>query len=130
MIFADTSAFFSLSYPQDPNHASAKAIIERIMEAGDPLVTHNYILVESYSLMHRRLGIATARQFYKDVHQMGRVLWVSQSQHERASKAYVGQEGSRYSFVDCVSFEIMKSHGIKRYFAFDDDFKRSGFEAA
>lgn len=130
MIFADTSAFFSLSYSKDPNHPVAKTLLERFLETNEEIVTHNYILVESSTLMHRRLGIATVRQFYKEVHQICRVLWVSQSQHERAFKAYVNQDGSRYSLVDCVSFEIMKSHGIKRYFAFDDDFKKPGFEVA
>ncbi len=105
-------------------------MLEAFLETNEPLVTHNYVLVESFALMHRRLGITTARQFYREVHQICRILWVSQSQHERASKSYVSQEGSRHSFVDCVSFEIMKSQGIRKYFAFDDDFKRPGFDRA
>lgn len=129
MIFADTSAFFALGYPQDPSHVTAKEMLERFLAEGIDLVTHNYIVVETFALMHSRLGISTARQFYKEVNQLSRILWVSQSQHERAAKAYVHQAGSHLSFVDCASFEIMKSHGIKRYFAFDDDFKRPGFES-
>lgn len=130
MIFVDTSSLFALADQKDANHRAAKHKLELLVEQGTELVTHNYILSECYALMHRRLGLNSVRLIYRDIYQLCRILWISQSQHERASKAYVNQEGSRYSFVDCVSFEIMKAHGIKRYFAFDDDFKKPGFESA
>ena len=130
MIFVDTSAFFALSDKKDSFHSVAKEKLEILLETGEEFVTHNYVIVETWALMDRRYGISACRLFYKEVHDICRILWVSQTQHERSAKAYVHQEGSRYSFVDCVSFELMKTHGIKRYFAFDDDFKRPGFAAA
>jgi predicted nucleic acid-binding protein len=36
--------------------------------------------------------------------------------------------GSGASAVDCVSFAIMKRHGIRRAFTFDDHFRAPGFE--
>ena len=130
MTFIDTSALFALADQKDVNHKRAKEMLETLVDNSEELVTHNYVLAECYALMHRRLGLGSVRLIYRDIYQLCRILWISQSQHERASKAYINQDGSRYSFVDCVSFEIMKSHGIKRYFAFDDDFKRPGFEPA
>lgn len=130
MIFTDTSAFYALAYPDDQNHVEAKRRLNAWMEENIPLVTHNYILLETFALMQRRLGIEVVRKFYKDAQQFCRTLWVSQTHHERAAKRYVGQDGSRYSFVDCVSFEMMRTHGIHKYFAFDDDFRRAGFEPA
>lgn len=128
MIFVDTSAFFALTYDKDPSHSIAKNCLEGLLEESERLVTHNYVIVESLALLHRRLGFSSAKFFYKEVHQLCQILWVSQTQHERAAKAYVSQPGSRFSLVDCVSFELMKTHGIRRWFAFDEDFKRPGFE--
>ena len=95
MILVDTSAFFALAYPEDSQHERAKKILESCLENQATLVTHNYILVESFALFHRRLGFQTAKYFYKEVHQMCRVLWLTQTQHERAAKSNVQQTGSR-----------------------------------
>jgi len=128
MIFVDTSAFFALADEKDDRHAAAVAKAELWVEKQEELITHNYIVTETFALMSRRLGFEVVRSFYRDVHRMCRVLWVSQSQHERSAKVFVQQSSPRYSFVDCVSFEIMRAHRIRRYFAFDDDFQRAGFE--
>jgi predicted nucleic acid-binding protein len=34
------------------------------------------------------------------------------------------------SFVDWVSFEVMRRRGLRRAFAFDPDFRAAGFELA
>ncbi|MBI2981273.1 MAG: PIN domain-containing protein [Deltaproteobacteria bacterium] len=128
MIFIDTSAFYALVNREDPNYKKAASLLEALLDSHEELVTHNYLFVESCALIHRRMGLAIVRQFYRDIYRLCRLFFVSQSQHERAAKTYIHQEGSRYSLVDCVSFEIMKTHGIKRCFAFDDDFKKRGFE--
>ena len=130
MIFVDTSAFFALVDEHDPRHLTAKEKLEGMLEQNEALITHNYVLVETYALLPRRVGFEAARKFYRDVYQLSQILWVSQTQHERASKIFVTQKVPRYSFVDCVSFELMRTHGIKQYFAFDEDFKHAGFEPA
>lgn len=130
MILVDTSAFYALIEPSDDFHTKAKEKLESLIENRNELITHNYLLAECYALFSRRLGFSVVRQFYRDVYQMCRVLWVSQSQHERSSKAYVHQKTLRYSFVDCVSFELMRANGIRRYFSFDNDFRHAGFEPA
>lgn len=130
MIFVDTSAFFALSYIEDPNHKFAQGILERLLGGQEELVTTNYILTECFALIQRRFGFETVRAFYRDVYKLCRVLWVSQSQHERSAKAFIQQASPRYSFVDCVSFEMMKANGVRRFFAFDDDFQKAGFQPA
>lgn len=130
MIFVDTSAFFALADEQDEKHPEAVVKAEAWVSNQEELITHNYIVTETFALMSRRLGFEAVRAFYREVNRMCRVLWVSQSQHERSAKAFVQQASPRYSFVDCVSFEIMKAHRIQRFFAFDDDFLKAGFRPA
>jgi uncharacterized protein len=45
-----------------------------------------------------------------------------------AMGSYRRSASARVSFVDCASFALMRSLGIGRAFAYDDDFAREGFE--
>lgn len=51
MIFVDTGAWFALAVRNDPDHAAATAWLERNRE---PLVTSDYILTETATLVRMR----------------------------------------------------------------------------
>jgi predicted nucleic acid-binding protein len=53
------------------------------------------------------------------------VVWVDEQTHARALSALLA--AGRISFVDWVSFEVMRLLGIDTAFAFDRDFVRQGF---
>lgn len=52
---------------------------------------------------------------------------VDESAHEAALAALDASLPRAVSFVDLVSFQIMRAYGITRAFAFDADFERAGF---
>jgi len=62
-------------------------------------ITHNYVLVETEALAHRRLGARAVRALRR-----------------------------RSSLVDHVSFELMRRLDLHTALALDDDFAREGFE--
>ena len=125
MIFIDTSAIYALASRSDPNHSSAKAKFESILDSNLPLVTHNYVLVESLSLLQHRLGLATATRFGRES-QWIEIEWVTREIHDEAARRWtVGSRG--VSFVDHVSFLIMQLRRMETAFAFDDDFRGAGF---
>ncbi len=94
---------------------------------GESICLHNYILVESAALLQARLGLQVALQFLKEVKAF-QIEWVDQDLHEKALKELkrIGRRG--VSFVDCLSFLVMRQRGIKRALAFDPDFTDQGFE--
>lgn len=124
--FVDTSALFALLAADDDQHARAADWFRHARE--ERLVTHNYVVVEAVSLIHRRLGPLPARALIGDLLPVLEVRFVTEPLHERATSAFLAGLGRRPSFVDRVSFELMRAEGIPRAFAFDPDFAREGFE--
>ena len=126
MIFADTSAFYALADRADQNHKHARSLFASLLKAGETLTTHNYVIVESAALMQHRLGIASAVKFLTEVNRFP-IVWVDQNLHENAREELKRQKRARVSFVDCVSFVLMRRDAIRRAFAFDKDFTTAGF---
>ena len=126
MIFLDTSAIYALASRSDPNHAAARRKFSAILTSELPLVTHNYVVVESLALLQHRLGLATAARFERESRTFG-LEWITPETHAEAARRW--SLGTRkVSFVDEVSFLVMQLREIQTAFAFDDDFEDAGFE--
>jgi predicted nucleic acid-binding protein len=126
LIFADTSAFYALADEGDPHHADARRILAALLEKEEGLLTHNYVLVESIALIQNRMGTEAALQF-ADGADAFEVEWVDRALHNSALRAMKRSRRRKISFVDQVSFLLMRSRGIDKAFSFDRDFRREGF---
>ena len=126
MILVDTSALFAALDRDDQNHARAVAGFAEL--ADEQLVTHNYVALETDALTRRRLGPAASRALFTDLLPMLETIWVDESLHRSALALYLRGARPGASLVDCTSFATMEAHGIRRAFAFDDDFRRAGFD--
>lgn len=127
--FVDTSAFFALLAGDDAESDRASRWLDEVASRDDErLITHNYVVVESIALIHRRLGTQSVRTFLDDLLPVCEVRFVDETLHERAVVAYLAGISRRSAFVDRMSFELMRAERIGRAFAFDPDFGREGFE--
>lgn len=126
MIFLDTSAIYALADEADPNHKRAKRLFQHALEAGEDLLVHSYILVESAALIQSRLGLAQALRFLQESESFA-VHWVTPADHRRGVDLLSKRSRRKLSLVDCVSFVVMQRLGVKRALAFDPDFEREGF---
>jgi predicted nucleic acid-binding protein len=126
LIFIDTSAIYALADRGDPRHKIAKDTLARILESGEPLLTHNYVLVESQALIQHRLGIKAAIQFAESTSSF-EVFWVDAELHQRAIDRLQDSKRRHLSLVDHVSFVLMGIRGIGSAFAYDRDFELEGF---
>jgi predicted nucleic acid-binding protein len=127
-MFVDTSAFLAVLDEGDSNHSEAKAFWEKIINEGDLLLCHNYILVETSALVLRRLGMEAIRVFEQDIMPILRIIWVNKEVHSAAVGAHLVADRRTLSLVDCVSFEIMRRTGVQKAFAFDRHFRDYGFD--
>jgi predicted nucleic acid-binding protein len=126
-VFIDTSAFFAVLDADDANHAAAGRIWKSLIEQREELVCSNYILIESFALLQRRLGLESARVFQSDVAGMLQVRWVDEPLHAAGVSALLTAGRRQLSLVDCVSFELMRRLGLTTAFAFDQDFVDQDF---
>lgn len=127
-VLVDTSAFLAVLDQGDANHPAAKAHWIDMLNRGDELVTHNYVLVETSAVVLRRMGLAAVRVFQRDVVPVLRMVWVSREIHEAAAGAHLVAGRRTLSLVDCVSFEVMRRTGVLTAFAFDRHFREYGYE--
>ncbi len=125
MIFLDTSAIYALADRADSNHPTAKEHFSQILKSGAPLLTHNYVLAESFALLQYRLGLSVALAFARSIRSL-EIDWIDQEVHTAAIGSWSGGKRT-LSFVDHVSFLVMERRGIAEAFAFDPDFEAAGF---
>jgi len=126
-IFADTSALLAVLDANDEKHPSAKAQWEQLISEDASLACTNYILVETFALAQRRLGMSAVRSLQEDVLPVIAVEWVDAQTHASGVSALLIAGRRDLSLVDCVSFETMRRLGIDTAFAFDRDFTDQGF---
>jgi predicted nucleic acid-binding protein len=127
-VFVDTSALYAMLDADDADHQAAADVWTQLLEADEPLVSSNYILVETTALAQHRLGAAAARTLLDDVVPALTIEWVTPEDHRAAASALLAAGRRDLSLVDCVSFEVMRRLGIRRAFSFDRHFGDVGFE--
>src|SRR5688572_8327360 len=126
--FVDTSALYALLDEDDDNHSGAAAwLLSAGPDETDVLVTHSYVVVETAALVQRRLGAAAVRTLFDAFLPALTVVFVDDVLHRRAAAAYLAGLRRRVSFVDWVSFQLMRDSDFDRAFAFDRDFRHEGF---
>jgi predicted nucleic acid-binding protein len=114
----------------DANHTAARDAFRSLLDAGERLVTHNYVVVESCALVQRRLGALGVRSLLDDVLPVIEIRFVDEPIHRMAAAAMLGSVSRAVSLVDWTSFVLMREQGIEQAFAFDADFGQQGFTTA
>lgn len=127
MTFVDTSALYAVLARDDQFHSSASKIWGTLIDGGDLLVAHNYVLVETSTLVQRRLGPAALHAINDDVLPSLRLVWVDETLHSAGMTACLAAARRDISLVDWISFQVMRTHGVAHVFAFDEHFREQGF---
>jgi predicted nucleic acid-binding protein len=126
LIFVDTSALYALADRNEPNHARARRRLATLLQSAEPLLTHNYVLIESIALAQHRLGTGPALGLARSADNF-EIEWVDAKLHNEAVRGLTRSPKRRISLVDQVSFLVMRKRGVETAFAFDRDFVRAGF---
>ncbi len=127
-VFVDTSALLAVLDAGDLFHPQAAAGWEQLIEGDENLVSTSYVLVETFALSQRRLGIEAVRTLDRDIVPMLDILWLDEALHRAAVTAVLTASRRRLSLVDCASFEVMRQKDLRRAFTFDHHFVEQGFE--
>ena len=126
-VFVDTSALLAFLDADQARHAEVIDAWDDAVAGERRLLTSNYVLVESFALVQRRLGLEALRALADILVPMLRPLWVDEELHRAAVAALFAAGRRKLSLVDCTSFELMRRHALTEALALDDDFARQGF---
>jgi predicted nucleic acid-binding protein len=118
-VFVDTSVWYAAADSSDAGNARAKAILA----AGEPLVTSDHVLVETWTLLRHRIGRRAAERFWEGLRSGAAAIEpVSAADLEAAWQIGISFRDQGFSIVDRTSFGVMRRLGLERAASFDDDF--------
>ncbi len=133
MLFVDTSAFIAIVNAGDSWHGEALELLGKI-ENGDlkfkRIVTSDYVIDETITRMRFSVGYKEAVEWGRNILASNVVdrINVDEEIFNRAWELFEKYDDKMLSFTDCTSFSIMEKMGIRKVFAFDEDFDKVGFE--
>ncbi len=121
----DTSALYALLDRDDGHHPEAADLLPRL--AGERLVVHSYVVIETAALVQRRLGMGPLRHLHDDLLAVMHTHGIDRDLHSAAVAASLTAGRRDISLVDWASFLVMRRLGISTAFAFDAEFVEQGF---
>jgi predicted nucleic acid-binding protein len=118
-LFVDTSIWYAAVDKSDPSNARAKAVLS----GGEPLLTTDHILVETWTLIRHRLGRHAAERFWEGLRSgVAIVETVGVADLNSAWEIGRSYRDQDFSIVDRTSFAVMRRLGIERAASLDDHF--------
>jgi len=126
-VFIDTSAILALLIASDKAHHAAAVAFERLCAWEAALVTSSYILVETYALLGRRVGMDAVKEFRDDFAPLLDIVWIDSQLQEKALDLWMRRSSRALSLVDAASFVVMRNERIDDAFTYDRHFTQEGF---
>jgi uncharacterized protein len=130
-LFVDTGGWMACADAADPAHARASAARDTALETGLALVTTDFVVDETLTLLRVRLGLAAAEAWWRQVDGSSRLRWerISVERFDKARQLFFRYRDKRFSFTDCTSFVVMQELKIARALSTDAHFRQMGFQA-
>lgn len=127
MTFVDTSFWFALQDRLDRRHDQSVALVAE--HRSGRLLTSNHVVGETWTLIRRRLGHATAVGFLDRLQALPNVeIATVDAGIEAQAWVWLRRHDEReYSFVDATSFAMMRLRRVRDALVFDGDFTAAGF---
>ena len=129
-LFVDTSAWLALNDRNDQYHSKAAAKSAEIKRHRIELITSEYVLDESITLIRYRVSHQAAVIFGNSLlnSNIVRVEDVSAEDRFKAWEMFKKFEDKELSFTDCTSFVLIKNLRLQKAFTFDEHFRQMRFE--
>ncbi len=114
----------------DPAHRRASQARDAALESGSILVTTDYVIDETLTLIRVRLTLAAAEAWWTQLDGSSRLRWewIDVARAEKAREVFFRHRDKSYSFTDCTSFVVMKELKLKQVLTTDRHFRQMGFE--
>ena len=130
MIFIDSSAFYLIINKSERLHKIAKKTFNKIILDNDILVTSDYIIDETLTLVSRKWGKYYAIEFWDSIKNSDilKVMKLSESQFYKTIDLFRKYKDHNFSFTDYSCFIIMNDLKINKVFTFDKHFLNFGID--
>ncbi len=128
-VFVDTGGFYALLVKNDEWHARAGRLLNELRAGRGRLVTTDYVLDETATLLKARRVPQQAEKLFDLVERSERLVleWTDPERFAAARAFFLRHADHEYSFTDCTSYTLMAELGLSRALTADRHFKEAGF---
>jgi hypothetical protein len=129
-VFVDTGGWMACADRADPANVACSAARDAALEAGRMLITTDFVVDETLTLIRFRLGLAAANAWWQQIDPSARLRWerVENDRFERARNLFFQYRDKDLSFTDCTSIAVMRELKLKTVITTDRRFQQVGFE--
>lgn len=129
-LFVDTAGWVACADGSDPDHARCCSVRDEALEAGRTLVTSDFVVDETLTLLRFRLGLSAADAWWRQIDVSTRVRWerVDAARFDRARELFFQYRDKAFSFTDCTSFAIMRELRVTQALTTDRHFRQMHFQ--
>lgn len=129
-LFVDTAGWMACADGADPAHVRCCAARDGALEAGLTLVTTDFVVDETLTLIRFRLGLGAAEAWWQQVDRSPRLRWepIDSDRFEKARHLFFRYRDKDFSFTDCTSFVIMREIRATHAITTDRHFRQMGFQ--
>jgi predicted nucleic acid-binding protein len=129
-VFVDTGGWMACPDRNDPAHLACMTARDATLEAGRGLITADFVVDETLTLIRFRLGLAAANAWWEQIDGSARLRWerVENDRFERARHLFVQYRDKDLSFTDYTSFAIMRELKLTTVITTDGHFRQVGFD--
>jgi uncharacterized protein len=129
-VFVDTGGWMACADLGDPAHVACAAARDATLEAGRILITTDFVVDETLTLIRFRLGLAAANAWWQQLDGSARLRWerVENDRFERARSLFFQYRDKDLSFTDCTSFAVMRELRLTTVITTDGHFRQVGFD--
>ena len=130
-LFVDMAGWMALADAADPMHAASRRERDAFLRVGGVLLTTDYVLDETLTLIRFRLGLRAATKWWEQINASQRIRWewIDPLRAEKARQWFFTWKDKAFSLTDCTSFVVMQELGVRRALTTDRHFSQAGFEA-
>ena len=127
--FIDTSGFYALLAAKDQQHAAARAFMQRAAATQQTLITTDYILDETATLLMARGLKQLIASFFEQVlsSKACQIEWTDSARFLAVVRFLNQHQDKNWSFTDCLSFVVMRDLGLQQALTKDHHFQQAGF---
>ena len=124
----DSYYFFAILNPKDSAHS--KAIVFSSQHTG-PLLTTTWVLTEVGDGLARSVRRDAFKRLVSSFRQVGtnQIVATTDELFEKGVALYDERRDKQWSLTDCISFVVMKDHGLQDALTGDHHYEQAGFTA-
>jgi predicted nucleic acid-binding protein len=129
-LFVDTAGWIACADSADPAHRRCCEARDSALEAGRTLITTDFVVDETLTLVRLRLGLNAAERWWEQVDKSPRLRWerIDSNRFETARQLFFQDRDKDFSFTDCTSFVVMRETRLTHAITTDRHFRQAGFQ--